>query len=523
MKINHPITNVEKTYGDDIEIVSTTDLKGVITYVNKEFCDVAGFSVEELLHKSHNVVRHPDMPPAAFADLWNSLKAGKPWMGIVKNRCKNGDYYWVDAYVSPIIENGKVIGYESVRVEPSRELVGRADKIYKLVNTGKRLKLRMFDFSMVGRAYAGFMMLFLPPFVLAALLGGLSISWILGIIAFVAGVAYPVVRFIMSPLQALAQDSKAIVDNPLIQLMYTGRSDEIGQLQVAMWMLKARLRTAMGRVADSSGNVFDMARQVASSNEETSQGVKTQHDEIGQLATAINEMAATVQEVARNAGQAAQAANQARHEVDVGKQVCDNNMAAINGLVAEVGRVADTIKALEADSRSIGTVVQVIHEIAEQTNLLALNAAIEAARAGEQGRGFAVVADEVRTLAMRTQQSTKEIRGLIEKLQQCTDKAVQEMEKGLAESTVAVDQAVKAGQALDTIDKAVSVIDDMNIHIASATEEQSAVAEEINKNIHAINAVADQAEHAVHNTSRISEKLADQSVQLSQIVDRFRT
>jgi len=139
MKINHPITNIEKTYGEGVELVSTTNLKGAITYANQEFIDVCGFSNDELLKKNHNIVRHPDVPPAAFADLWNALKAGKPWMGIVKNRCKNGDHYWVDAYVSPIIEDGTTLGYESVRVKPSRELVDRAERIYALINGGKRL------------------------------------------------------------------------------------------------------------------------------------------------------------------------------------------------------------------------------------------------------------------------------------------------------------------------------------------------------------------------------------------------
>jgi len=184
--------------------------------------------------------------------------------------------------------------------------------------------------------------------------------------------------------------------------------------------------------------------------------------------------------------------------------------------------VADTIQALEVDSRNISTVVQVIQDITEQTNLLALNAAIEAARAGEQGREFAVVADEVRSLAMRTQDSTGEISGLIEKLQKATGNAVQEMLNSKDETDATVEQARKANEALDTIDKAVSVIDDMNLHIASATEEQATVAETINKNIHGINAVADQVQDAVQGTVAISEDLAQQSINMRRLVERFR-
>lgn len=522
MKINHPVTTNERSFGDKVEIISTTDLKGVITYANQEFCDVAGFTLDEVLHKSHNIVRHPDMPPAAFADLWTTLKAGKPWMGIVKNRCKNGDYYWVDAYVSPILEDGKVIGFESVRTKPDRAVVERADKIYKMINAGKSPKVQGFSLGMVGRAYAGFLALLAPVFVAAMVFGNLSLVTAAVMSVLTAMLGYPVARLVMSPLQILSRESKAIVDNPLIQLVYTGRADRIGRIQLALKMLRSRLKTAMGRVADSAENLSTMAQQMVASAEDTSQGVKTQHREIDQLATAIHEMASTVQEVARNANQAAQAAGQARQEVGVGKQVINRNMDSINGLAAEVGRVADAIKALEVDSRSISTVVEVIQKIAEQTNLLALNAAIEAARAGEQGRGFAVVADEVRTLAMRTQQSTQEIRGLIEKLQKGTSKAVQAMEKGRAETDITVQQALKAGQALDAIDKAVSVIDDMNIQIASATEEQSVVAEEINKNISAINSVADQAESSVQGTAAVSESLAVQSNDLRRLVARFQ-
>lgn len=522
MKVNHPITNTERTYGEDIEIVSTTDLKGRITYANQEFCDIAGFSSDELLKKSHNIVRHPDVPPAAFADLWDSLKAGKPWMGIVKNRCKNGDYYWVDAYVSPIMEGGKVLGYESVRVKPSQDQVRRAEKIYKLANDGKPLKLRLFEGSIIWRAYASCMAFFIPLLIAFAVYGNLSVLWATGLFAAVAGLLYPLAKFVMHPIQTLAADSKTIINNPLIQLMYTGRGDELGQIQVAIQMLKAQQRTSLGRVADAAENISNMAKQAASTAEDTSLGINHQHEEIESLAAAINEMAATVSEVARNANDAAQAANQVRQEVGGGKQVVNENMEAIRGLTTKLEGVAQAIKDLEIDSRSISKVLQVIQEIAEQTNLLALNAAIEAARAGENGRGFAVVADEVRKLAMRTQDSTREIGGLIEKLQKATNHAVQEMEMSKADTDATIEHAMKAKQALDTIDMAVSVIDEMNMHIAAATEEQSVVAETINKNIHAINSVADKTQGAIQSTVSISEGLAKQANDLRGLMERFR-
>ncbi len=522
MKINHPITKVEKTYDEATELVSTTNLKGAITYANQAFVDVSGFSLDELLKKNHNIVRHPDVPPAAFADLWNCLKAGKPWMGIVKNRCKNGDHYWVDAYVSPIIEEGSTLGYESVRVKPNRDLIERAEKIYSLVNVGKKLKLRLFDVNMVWRAYTGFMALFIPFFIAALMYGIFSGLWAVGTFCTVTALLYPLAKLVMQPVQALAKETKNIVDNPLIQMMYTGRRDEIGQIRVAMQMLQARQRTTLGRVADSSISISSAADQVSTRAEDTNRGVKSQHAEIEQLATAINEMATTVGEVARNASEAAQAASQVRHEVGIGKHVVQQNLNSIQNLTVKIEGMADVIQALEVDSHSINKVVQVIQDIAEQTNLLALNAAIEAARAGDHGRGFAVVADEVRSLSMRTQESTGEIHDLIEKLQFATKNAVQEMMKSKAETDATVKHAAKADEALDTIDKAVSVIDDMNIHIACATEQQAAVAEAINKNIHEIDSVADHVQDAVQGTVAISENLAQQSINMRRLVERFR-
>jgi methyl-accepting chemotaxis protein len=326
----------------------------------------------------------------------------------------------------------------------------------------------------------------------------------------------------MKPVQALAKETKNIVDNPLIQMMYTGRRDEIGQIRVAMQMLQARQRTTLGRVADSAISISSAADQVSTRAEDTNRGVKSQHAEIEQLATAINEMATTVGEVARNASEAAQAATQVRHEVGIGKHVVQQNLNSIQNLTVKIEGMADVIQALQVDSHSINKVVQVIQDIAEQTNLLALNAAIEAARAGDHGRGFAVVADEVRSLSMRTQESTGEIHDLIEKLQFATNNAVQEMIKSKAETDATVKHAAKADEALNTIDKAVSVIDDMNIHIACATEQQATVAESINKNIHEIDSVADHVQNAVQGTVTISENLAQQSINMRRLVERFR-
>ena len=496
-----PVTGRERTYGEETVIISTTDLKGIITYANNDFIRISGFSNEELLGKNHNIVRHPDMPPEAFQDLWDTIKRGRTWRGIVKNRCKNGDHYWVDAYVSPIIEDGNTLGYESVRVKPSRELVDRAERIYALINGGKRLKLRLLDINMVWRAYLGFMALFMPFFIAAAVYGNFSAPWAVSMFATVAALLYPLAKYVMHPLQALAKGSKTIIDNPLIQMMYTGRSDEIGQIQVAMQMLKAGQRTTLGRVADSAESISSAAEQVAGSAEHTNQGVRSQHAEIEQLATAINEMAATVGEVARNASEAAQAANQVRHEVGVGKTVVQQNLDSIHNLTNKIEGVANVIQALEVDSRSINTVLQVIQDIAEQTNLLALNAAIEAARAGDQGRGFAVVADEVRALANRTQESLNEVDSAIHLI----NATVNSINKQINENIDFMDNIAEQSDGIQEMaGNAHGQLDQVMLNISSLSSE-------VSTSLTAMNQLASEMKEVVkvaQQGGNISQKLA---------------
>jgi methyl-accepting chemotaxis protein len=278
----------------------------------------------------------------------------------------------------------------------------------------------------------------------------------------------------------------------------------------------------IGQVRGASDRVTAAADQMASATTGSKQGAAQQQVEITQVATAMNQMSATVQEVARNAASAADAAQQASTQANQGKGIVTEGVSAIQSLAAEVERAAEVIHKLELDSASIGKVVDVIKGIAEQTNLLALNAAIEAARAGEQGRGFAVVADEVRTLATRTQESTQEIQQMIERLQACATDAVKVMDSGRKQAHISVEKSVAAGNALGAITSSVTAISDMNTQIASAAEEQGAVAEEINRNIVNISQVADQTVAGAQQTAASSEVLSKLAVQLQDLVAKFR-
>ncbi len=272
---------------------------------------------------------------------------------------------------------------------------------------------------------------------------------------------------------------------------------------------------------DTAEHLTNATETMRQQSDSAKQGVSRQQSEIDQIATAINQMTATVQEVARSATDAASAASQADQEANNGKNVVTQTVDSIQTLATNVELAADVIQQLEVDTSDIGSVLDVIKGIADQTNLLALNAAIEAARAGEQGRGFAVVADEVRTLASRTQESTEEINIMIEKLQSGAKNAVTAMETGREQARTGVDQALLAGQSLDAITQSVATINDMNTQIASAAEEQSKVAEEINRNVVNISQVADETASNVSQAADQSYELGNLASVLNSEVEQF--
>jgi methyl-accepting chemotaxis protein len=277
----------------------------------------------------------------------------------------------------------------------------------------------------------------------------------------------------------------------------------------------------MQRIVSASSQLADASNDLSVIVEQTSGGVNAQQSETDQVATAVNEMASTVQEVSRSAVGAAEAAASANDQASRGRQVVSESLSSINHLAEEVRKSAEIIGQLEGDSEAIGAILDVIRGIAEQTNLLALNAAIEAARAGEQGRGFAVVADEVRTLAQRTQESTQEIHSMIERLQSGARSAAQAMQQGQAQADLSVEQGARAGEALDAITQAVATISDRNHQIASAAEQQSAVAEEINRNVTRIAQIAEETAAGAGRSSQTTHKLADLAMELQQLVGEF--
>ena len=331
-------------------------------------------------------------------------------------------------------------------------------------------------------------------------------------------------RSISRPLNELRElIEKADRDKDLTVKVCIDQKDEIGQVASAFQRMMDRFREIISDVGTTSGQLQEYANTLSNTTEQTREGVAVQTRETDQVATASTEMTHAIEEVNRNAQQAAEAAAEANRETDEGTQVLEITIRSINNLSTQINSASEVINRVASDSAAIGSVLDVIRGIAEQTNLLALNAAIEAARAGEQGRGFAVVADEVRSLAQRTQESTQEIQEMIERLQSGTQDAVKTMADGTEVMERTVAEAEKAGSSLVAISSAVAMITDMNSQIALATDEQMTVSQEISRNVVNISDVAKSSEHSVEEVDQASTELKEAANRLAKMVGEFTT
>lgn len=462
MRTNSPVTGKQYDYPASEQLVSVTDLKGIIRYGNPAFIKVSGFSEAELIGQPHNLVRHPDMPAAAFADMWSTLRNGRPWTALVKNRRKNGDYYWVRANVTPIVERGKTVGYLSVRVKPSaqevadvqapyaalraasqdREAAGivhaaHADKAANAQNSASRreadtpsrprspkprrsgyalrqgrlyrtglrgLWQRVSAPTIANRATAAFALPALTTVAfdrIAQTLSGASHPWasLFAVVATSVLSGFWLTRSINRPLEALIRSTNLLAACDLTPDGAENRRDELGDVQRALTQLRANLSAVVADVHTQSNGVRAAVQEIAAGNADLAARTERQ-------AAYLARTKDTVQALHAATGVTSQ---HVRDTVDTAREAAD---AAENGEKV-IGNVISTMEIVAQSSSRVRDITSLIDGIAFQTNLLALNAAVEAARAGEHGRSFSVVAGEVRLLAKRCADAASEIDGLV--------------------------------------------------------------------------------------------------------------
>ena len=524
MRNNQPVIDREYAVKSEDFLISRTNQRGRITYANPAFIDVSGFSREELVGAPHNIVRHPDMPEAAFENLWATLKQGDTWIGLVKNRRKDGRYYWVRAHVTPLVEDGEIAGYVSVRLKADRASIDAAERDYSLLREGRGRRLylhegeirrrgvwsalRRWNPNSVSSRLALLYLACAVPLAGAIGLGAYGLSGDQGMpliataLIALGAVGLPVLallfwltaRSVLRPLHEAGAFTLQIAAGNLAAKPPRRLSGEMGRLVMGLKLMRRSLGSIVADVNKGIDVVTPASRDIAQGNEDLSSRSEEQATSLQQTASSMEQITATVGQNAENARQASRLSSEASRAVSESGEV--------------MGQVVDTMGRITASSEKMAVIIGTIDSIAFQTNILALNASVEAARAGEHGRGFAVVAGEVRNLAGRSSDAAKQIRDLI-------DGSGREIDSG-------AELVRRAEAAIESVVTSVTRVNDIMGDISAASEEQSTGINQINQAVAQMDGVTRHNAERVLASARAAARLEAQVESLTHSIAVFR-